>query len=117
MATSRMPGTAVRMSSVIPRPMYPAPTRPTRIGLPCRSRSSSALSTMIISTLLPRHFRMVEQWPAVVGVGDDRDGERPADIERRIVVSHSAGGGRRIELRRLIPELTVIAQSLIAVGE
>src|ERR1700756_1635546 len=46
-ATSLMPGVEVKSWSEIMRPVTPAPTRPTRIGLPAFSRSAKSLSIFI----------------------------------------------------------------------
>jgi hypothetical protein len=48
-ATRRMPVRPLSSWSAKPFPAKPAPTRPTWIGLPIRSRSASALSTRIIA--------------------------------------------------------------------
>src|SRR5581483_3393123 len=100
----------------MPRPMYPAPISATRIGLPWRARSSSALSTITTGRLLDRPLRPVE-WPAPIRLGNHRDRERPRDPEGRVVVADSAGPFRRIELRCLITDLGVLREGLVPVGD
>src|SRR5438477_11513 len=56
-----MPGTLLTIWFVSPWPMKPAPTMPTRIGLPCASRALSAVSTIITMTL--GRWRKLEMHP------------------------------------------------------
>ena len=113
--------------------MKPAPTMPTRIGLPCASRAFSALSTMIIAVLpsrrrsqcafraLIRRFELgldlVEQLPACVLRRHLADRQRPLEPEPRVVVAQAALDFGRVELADLVARLGVVLEHLVAVGE
>src|SRR6185369_7356734 len=105
--------------------MKPAPIMPTRIGLPCSSRARSALSTMIIAVvrsseghaLLELGLDFHERLPSVVLVRDDREWERPAQTQGRIIVHQAAFDARRVELADLIARLGFVFERLVAVGE
>src|SRR5262249_31664471 len=96
--------------------MKPAPTMPTRMGLPDCSRAFNALSTRIIaSSLHVRGFGLAQAHPALE-LGLDRceqgparvlrrhfaDRERPGQPEPRIVVHQAAFDPGRVELADLV---------------
>src|SRR5215207_4276880 len=107
-----MPGTEPRICSAIPWPMKPAPTMPTRTGLPSARRCSSARSTTITPGL-PEEVR-----PVAVLVGQERVVRiRPLDRERRVVPAHAALGAGRVVLGHLVEDLGVGGERLVAVRE
>src|SRR5215211_717387 len=111
-ATSRRPGTEPRICSAIPRPMKPAPTMPTRSGLPSARRCSSARST----TITPR--LPGEVGPVAVLLGQERVvGLGPLDRERRVVPAHAALGAGRVVLGHLVEDLGIRGERLVAVRE
>src|SRR5262249_37146187 len=124
----RMPGTLFSIWLVNPWPMKPAPTIPTRMGLPRSCRALSALSTMIMAfppaaRLSKRHpqlqlrLDLVEGLPRAVLRGDFADGQRPCKTEPAIVERQPAFGARRVELPDVIAGLGAVLQDLIPVPE
>src|SRR5882724_9490278 len=126
MALMRIPGTLLTSWLVRPCPMKPAPIMPTRIGMPRSSRAWRALSTMIMTFCLPGShghpsfeilFHVGEERPPVVLDRDLRHGQRPCQLEPRIVVQESTFRARRIEFAHLVAGLRLILEDLVAVGE
>src|SRR5882672_1098352 len=137
-AAMRMPGTLCVIWLVSPWPMKPAPTMPTRIGLPSRSRAFSALSTIITvpsqpcpccptqvgavpsATRLDAHFTLqfrldlIQGQPAAVLGRHLADRKRPAQPEPAIVVQEAAFGRRRVELADLVAGLGLVGEHLVA---
>src|SRR3954471_24854380 len=123
-----MPGPLFSIWFVSPCPMKPAPTMPTRMGLPCSWRALSALSTMIMLFLpwatasnghppLQLRLDLVERLPVTVLGGDLAHGQRPLESEPAIVEGQPALGGRRIELADVIAGFGAVLQHLVPVRE
>src|SRR5262249_13251131 len=124
----RMARTLFSIWVVRPWPMKPAPTIPTRIGLPCSWRALSALSTMIMAfppaarrsnRHLPLQFRLdlVERLPGAILRGDLPDGQRPGKSEATVVERQPAFGVRRVELSDVVAGLGAVFEHLVSVRE
>src|SRR5215468_4283641 len=107
--------------------MKPAPTIPTRMGLPCSWRALSALSTMIMAfpparpsnrhPQLQLRLDLVERLPGAVLRGDLPDGQRPRKSEAAIVERQPALGVRRVELSDVVARLGAVLQHLVSMGK
>src|SRR5262245_43363635 len=117
-----MPGTELTIWFVSPWHMKPAPRIATRTGLPCFARAFSALSTMIMSSsnrhaALDLGLDLREQLPYLVLLGDHRHGQRPGQVESRIVVAQTPLGAGGVELADLVAGLGGVPEDLVPVGE
>src|SRR6185437_10576785 len=103
--------------------MNPAPSIPTRIGRPSASRALSALSMMIMASLLSgrRHaasnfgLHFIEELPLSVLGREGGHRQRPAQPQSGVIVLEAPFHGWRIELADVISGLGAIAEALVAV--
>src|SRR2546428_13427541 len=82
-AARRMPGAGVPSCRAMARPVAPAPTMPTRIGLFWASRARSAGSTIILLPL------PLDERPVEILFRDYRGDQGPLNVERRIIESQA----------------------------
>src|SRR4028119_1469279 len=118
----------------MPLAINPAPTIPTRIGLPAAARASRARSTMIkmflqvadsecaTSYILRQAGRSRcdaawKQRPIPVFVRHHGDGNRPLDLEGRIVEAQPSLTTGRVGLADLVGDLSAVGQSQVTVSE
>src|SRR2546425_4336616 len=124
----RIPGTLRTIWLVSPWPMKPAPMLATRIGRPSASLAFSALSTMIMKsillhsdgkthTLLHFGFLSVQQRIYLILVGDHAHRQRPLESQAGIVVQQTAFEARSVELAHLIAGFGLVLEGLISMRE
>src|SRR5690349_12180418 len=90
----------------MPRAMKPAPTIPTLIGRPCSARFFSSVSRM---NIVPPSLGEIR--PAHIFFRDDGWlSDRPFDVQRGIIPTHTTFGLRRVIFGDEVSDLGVVLQ-------